>query len=193
MNALTTYEVALGVLYSFLVGAALGVLWDVLRVFRFMIGLRPNAKEAISVRLPLVGVVGKTKVHGGFFAVFIVFLCDVVFFAAATVIYCVFVFNAGYGQNRWFFSLGALSGFLAYLFTVGKLVMRASGFIRLILSAAASYIWYFASLPFKAARKFIVHPLAEKFAVKISEKRTKKARKALAQTLKMVYNTYEGK
>jgi hypothetical protein len=175
-------------LYAFALGAALGVFYDVLRIFRLLLGLRPNAKETPRVKLPLVGAVGRPGRGGGFFAAAVTFVCDVLFFAVATAVYNVLVFHAANGQNRWFFTLAAIAGFAVYLLTVGRLTVRASGLIRFALSALFAYVFFFLSLPFRAARSFIVLPLASKLSCKLAEKRTKNARKALAKTIGMVYN-----
>ena len=188
MNALTPAEVALGTLYAFALGASLGAFYDVFRVLRLMLGLRPNAKEVPAVRLPLVGEFGAAKKRQGFFATAFTVLCDLLFFAVATVVYDVLVFHAAYGQNRWFLTLAALLGFFVYFFTVGKLVMRASGLICFALSALLAYTFFFAALPFRAAYRFIARPLGRKLSEIFAEKRTKNARKALAKNLLMVYN-----
>ena len=191
MTALAPAEVALGSLYAFLVGAALGAFYDVFRVLRLLLGLRSTSKETPRARLVFVGEIGASRAKNGFFSIVFTALCDLVFFAAATAVYDVLVFHAAYGQNRWFLTLAALFGFLAYFFSIGRLVMRASGAIRFVLLALFAYLWFFASLPFKAAYKFAVKPASKKIAQIFAEKRTKNARKALAKDLLMVYNIDE--
>ena len=191
MIAQTASEIAAGLFYALAVGAALGAFYDVFRVLRLLLGLRPNAKEVPRARLPLIGEVVGRKSRSGVFAAAVVFVCDLAFFAVATAVYDVLIFHAAYGQNRWFYSAAALLGFSAYLLTVGKLVMRASGAIRFALCAAVKYLLFFAALPFRLAYKYAICPLARTVSSKFGEKRTKNALKALDKQLTMVYNIDE--
>ena len=188
MNLLTVREVAVGSFYAFIVGAALSALYDVFRVLRLLLGLRPSPKETPRKTLPLVGEIGASRLRDGFFSAAVTFVTDLMFFAVATAAYLVLVFHSANGQNRWFLTLAALFGFLAYHFTIGKLVMKASGAIRFALSAAIAYLLFFAALPFRSAYKYALVPAARSLSKKIAEKRTKKARKALAKNLIIVYN-----
>lgn len=184
-------EQLLGALYSLAVGAFLALLYDVVRVSRMMLGLRPGAAETPHRPLPLVGDVVKDRTRGHIFAGVCVFVGDILYFMAATAVYVVFVFHAGDGDNRWFFSLGALCGFLAYFFTVGKLVMRFCGVLRFALCAAFAYAVFILLFPLRMALRYAVAPALAAMYVKISEKRTKKARKALAKSIGFVYNINE--
>ena len=191
MNLLTVREVAAGSLYAFLVGAALSAFYDVFRILRLLLGFRPGSKDMPQNTLPLVGKLESPHPRNGVFCAVFTFLCDVLYFAVATAAYLVLVFHAANGQNRWFLTLAALFGFLAYHFTVGRLVMRASGAIRFALMAAIAYLWFFAALPFRSAYKYALVPAARFLRKKIAEKKTKNARKALAKNLIIVYNIYE--
>lgn len=184
-------EQLLGALYSLAVGVFLAVLYDVFRVSRMMFGLRPGGAGTPRRVLPLVGDVVKDRTHGRIFSGVFVFVGDILYFMAATAVYVVFVFHAGDGANRWFFSLGALSGFLLYFFTVGKLVMRFCGVIRFVLCAFLAYTVFILLFPLRMALRYVVAPLAGIMNSKISQKRTKKARKALAKSIKFVYNISE--
>lgn len=175
-------------LYAIVVGAALGALYDVFRVGRMVLGLRPGGAETPHVRLPLVGDVVRDGKHGGFFAAAAVFVGDILFFAIATAVYLVFVFHASSGYNRWFLTVGAIGGFAAYFFTLGKLVMRVSGVIRFVLLTMAAYIRFLLLFPLRMAVKYLLRPTVFKISSKIAQKRTKKAKKALAKSLVFVYN-----
>ena len=191
MNPVSPAETLVGMLYAIAVGAALGAFYDVFRVIRLLVGLRLEEKSCPRRRLPLIGEVGGARQRSGFFQSGFVFVCDLLFFAVATAVYTVLIFHAANGQNRWFYSAAAIFGFVAYLFTVGALVMRASGAIRFALIAALSYAAFFLLLPFRAIYKSLLLPLCRQLLKKFNEKRTKKERKALAKTLAMVYNIEE--
>jgi hypothetical protein len=77
-----------------------------------------------------------------------VFFGDVLFFAvAAFAMLCVF-FNYG-GKVRGLAVLFAVIGFLCCHFTVGAVVMRAFGILRLLLGLLWEYAVFFAFLPIK--------------------------------------------
>ena len=191
MNLLTVREVAAGSFYAFLVGAALSAFYDVFRIFRLLLGLRPCSGRSMRKKLPLVGDIGASRSRGGVFSTVVTFVTDVLFFVVATAAYLVLVFHAANGQNRWFLTLATLFGFLAYHFTFGKLVIKASGAIRFALTAAIAYLGFFVSLPFRSAYRFALVPTFRFLAKKTAEKRTKNARKALAKNLIIVYNINE--
>lgn len=181
-------EQLLGALYSLAVGVFLAMLYDVVRITRMMLGLRPGGAETPKRALPLVGDVIKDRVRSRIFSDVFVFFGDILYFMSATAVYVVFVFHAGDGDNRWFFSLGALAGFLLYFFTAGKLVMRFCGVIRFALCALWAYVVFFALFPLRMALWYVVAPAVGVLEAKISQKRIKKARKALAKSIKLVYN-----
>ena len=190
MIKLTFYEQLAGVAYSLVVGAALGALYDVVRVIRVMLGLRPGFSHR-RVKLPLIGTLGEGVCPKGAFAWLLVFFGDLIYFFSATVIYVVFIFQAANGEARWFFTLGALLGFLLWFFTAGRLVLRFAETICLVFRCALRYTAFFLSFPILLAYKKALLPLAGRIEEKIGEKRTKKARKTLAKSLRFVYNIDE--
>ena len=178
-----------GILYALIVGAALGAVYDVLRISRVILGLHPGV-AGFSRRLPLVGEVARTHTHGGLFSSAVIFVEDILFFAAATVVYTVFVYHAGDGDNRWFFTLAAVCGFALYFVTVGRLVLRASGAIRFFLCAALDYTLFFALLPARFVLHRAILPLRRRIRVRLLEKTRKKAKKRLENDLRFMYNKY---
>ena len=148
MIRLTFAEELAGVFWAFTVGAALAAFYDLFRILRLMTGLRSQT-GAIRKTLPLVGDPVRERSRRGALWTALVALEDLAYFAVASAVYVVFVFNAGYGYNRWFFTLGAIAGFAAYFATLGRLVMRASGAVRFVLCAAFAYARFFAALPFR--------------------------------------------
>ena len=82
---------------SILLGVLFGVLYDAVRFSRVLL--------FIDVRPP----------HGGrdFFRLFLAALGDLLFFAVAAVLMCVFFFVTGDGRVRGFALVGAFCGFLA--------------------------------------------------------------------------------
>jgi len=100
--------------YSMVVGAALGILYDVFRIFR--IAFTADSEEKIRIR----------HKNAKFIINALVFVQDLLFWLIAAIVTVLFIFMANTGQVR-LFALGAqFLGFLAYHFTLGKLVMKIS-------------------------------------------------------------------
>ncbi|MDR2655865.1 MAG: spore cortex biosynthesis protein YabQ [Oscillospiraceae bacterium] len=89
-------EQALIFLYSLILGAGLGVFYEIFRILR--IAFKPNAIA--------------------------LFIQDVIFFAALAGATFVFLLAVNDGKPRWFLLFGEGSGFAAYYFTIGKLVSK---------------------------------------------------------------------
>lgn len=88
-------------LYSVLLGAVCGVIYDAFRVFR--VALRHN------------GIA--------------VFFEDVLFCLICCVMLILFIFCANYGIVRWFSFFGWAGGFYVYYVTVGRMVISAARII----------------------------------------------------------------
>lgn len=173
-------------LYSVIVGAFLGLAYDFVRIGRVLCGLRLGtvSSKLEGKCLPLVGEYrrpdGKVgRVFGDIF----VFVGDIAYFIFASVVFCVFVFHANYGNSRWFLVAGCFLGFCAYFFTVGKLVMAFSDVIRFILVSLFLYLRYFLFLPVKLCAKHIVAPAASALSRSASKRRTDRCEKHLEQEL----------
>jgi len=158
-------------LYALIVGAALGVLYDAVRISRILIGnsyiknkkIRTDEHSAESrwnvfneIRLPLIGSrtdrLSRRKRCGRlpfFFKNLYIFIGDVFFFTSAGVAVTVFIYHANNGRIRWYLLLGAVAGFAVYYFTVGKLMMFFSEVIVFVLRSACAYALYAVLTPLK--------------------------------------------
>ena len=118
---------------SILLGVLFGVLYDAVRFSRVLL--------FIDVRPP----------RGGrdFFRLFLAALGDLLFFAVAAVLMCVFFFVTGDGRVRGFALVGAFCGFLAYYHTVGRLFIT-------VVEAVASAVRRFV----RAALRLLAKPFA---------------------------------
>ena len=111
--------------YSLIVGAAIGVYYDVFRIIRIVL---PKS-------------------------VVLIFFEDLIFCLSAGAIMSVFIFNAGFGIVRGYAVLGAGIGFTVYYLTIGKLVYRLSELIIDFLRKALRFIAGLIAAPFVAAVK----------------------------------------
>lgn len=112
-------------LYSLIVGAGIGAVYDVFRIVRIIL---PKAKTVI-------------------------FFEDLLFCLTAAVIMSIFIFNAGYGIVRGYALIGSGIGFTVYYMTVGKIVYRLSEIIIAFIKKAIRFITALIAAPFIAAAK----------------------------------------
>ncbi len=110
-------------LYSILIGAALGALFDVLRVLRIFLSPSESAPAKRLSEACLTAVV---------------FLEDLAFFLVTAFVVVVFLFHTNHGTARGFLLAGAAGGFFLYLNSFGRLTMLCAKaicrIIRWILS-----------------------------------------------------------
>ena len=107
-------------LYSLILGIFLGAFFDVMRISRVFLSLRGEGKAARIVSDTVLVVVS--------------FIEDIAFFTISAATLILFCFQANGGTARSFILLGALGGFLLYIFTVGRLTK--------LISAALSRLIY---------------------------------------------------
>ncbi len=100
-------KIALILLYSFILGAVLGLIYDFFRIKRIAYNLNKNKIKKMMENT-------------------IVFFEDITYWLICSVFVCVFLFYINSGRARGISLFVMLSGFLVYYFTVGKLVVRCS-------------------------------------------------------------------
>lgn len=151
---------ALILVYSLIIGAALGAVYDTIRIQRVMLGVKyghKSVKMLGEVKLPLIGVrksssskaVKKIKAVMRLLRNIIILFQDIFFFIFAGLVVTVFVYHANFGQIRWFALFGLVLGFFVYYNTVGRIIMLCSEFIAFFIRALLSYLWYFIYVPVK--------------------------------------------
>ncbi len=149
-------------LQSMLLGAVLGVFYDVFRITR------------IAIKTPSV----------------VIFAEDLVFFFVSAVISFCFMLSINDGQVRAFILLGELLGFTLYYFTVGMLVMKLSRVIIRLIYRFFHLLFFIFIRPFillgKAICRWVGKPL-KKFA-SYSKKKTNTLKIRLKQRVVLLYN-----
>lgn len=118
-------QAALSVLWSLAVGALLGAVYDIIRFTRVLLNAdvsNPFKKGRFNLR--------------SFLRYIIVCIGDLLFFAVAAVVLCVFFFLTGDGRMRWYGLAGAFLGFVLYYNTVGKLFIGIVEFLKSLIIKA---------------------------------------------------------
>lgn len=117
-------------LYAFFLGIAFGAVYDVVRITRVMLGVRyggrmRSADALLEKNYPLIGRVQRK--NGGRLCAFLrnayVFVSDLVYFTAAGVVFCVFIYYTDSGIFRWQAPAALALGFFVYYRTIGVAVI----------------------------------------------------------------------
>ncbi len=147
-------------LYSFFFGTVVGVFYDINRVIRVFLGIRYSKrayKRMSQLHLPIVNkpVTLKERERVGVALKAVIFIGDTlsVLFGAVGIIVLNYSYNSG--SFRFFGLVGAVLGFLAYYYTVGRLVM---GILEpLVLGIKYLFLSFFIvfGYPFLKFSKFI--------------------------------------
>ena len=114
------------VLYSLILGAILGVLFDALRISRILLTYR--------------GVGSKIRHVSDTFLSAITFIEDILFASVCAVVLILFCFKVNRGISRSFILFGSGVGFTLYYFTVGRLTSLAANAISRAFYAIFAFI-----------------------------------------------------
>lgn len=161
--------------YAVIVGAVIGVIYDIIRISRVFSGVTETTSQAkmYTLKLPLIGTGTERKSNFPKFCGFsensffyrrkngrkkdgivsdvyknvFVFVGDILFFLIVSPLFTVFIYYANSGKIRWYLVTGAVIGFVLYYFTIGRLIMLFSSLIVFIIRSAGAYIIYFTLRP----------------------------------------------
>ena len=123
-------------LWSIVLGAFLGVAYDVVRISRAFIGVEygnipPPPKK---IKLPIISKLKKEKkcnkrrASSVALNIFI-FAGDILFCVFTALALVIYIYHSNEGKARWMVFFGAAIGFFAYYFSIGKLVVLFSQYI----------------------------------------------------------------
>lgn len=173
----------LNTLRALLFGLFLGAAYDVVRIVRVMFGASSYGSRDPFKRIYEKGIIKNIfkGIGKGWFSYFFVFVTDLVYFTFAGAAFSVFLFWFNFGKFRWFIFLSALLGFLAYYFTVGKLIIGFSEEISRLLMLVLNLTVFLVCLPlrlvFFLSRKLyqkVFYPFANKIRKSIDIKHKKR-------------------
>jgi hypothetical protein len=145
-------------LWGIVCGAALGLLWDVFRLTRVMLGVNyPTRRTRIPDEkrpLPLLGRpapsrTGADTARRRWLCSTVIFCEDILFGVICGVVMTLLVYITNDGTFRIMAPAGMLCGFIAYYLTVGRLVLSLSQAIIYFLRVLCCYAVAAVLLPFR--------------------------------------------
>lgn len=186
-------------LWGVVCGAGLGVLWDVFRITRVLLGIRypsRGAERLYAVTLPLLGhpvrrstSAARTRLPRMLIREAVIFAEDAIFGVVWGALTVLLIYFTNDGIFRAMAPFGMVSGFLAYYHTVGRLVLSFSQVIVYLLRAALSYLTAALLLPPRGLLWLWRHTLGayiRNIRVSVASKRAA-ARRREAQRLLTAY------
>lgn len=162
---------------SFMVGVALGVLYDVLRIGRVLIGMNHYTSAAtVPAFCPKFCKRREKKSRTRFVKILLNILLgvqDILFCLTMGAAAAVLLFYHNNGEFRGFVIIAILAGLAVYLMTVGKLVINASEYVVFAVKTAILYIVYYMTWPFIALFRLLLNQ-ARRIVARIQSRREKK-------------------
>lgn len=163
---------------SLLAGAAMGVLYDVIRIGRVMLGMSQYTAAADAPLFCPKFLKPREKsphrrlsrlVKGG-----LLIAQDFLFCLTAGVVIALLLFSHNNGEFRGFVPIGVAVGFAAYYFTVGRLVIRASEYVVFAIKTLFLYAVYYLTLPFISLGRFVIKHIGNAIRKARAKKRERK-------------------
>lgn len=141
-------------LLSIILGAFIGLIYDMFKIFRILSGLEFSNKlqnKISSLKLPIIKQlrVNKNNKFSNAKRYSLYLLWDLLFFIVIIPIVQIFVYATSSGIVRWYIFIGAFLGFLIYYFTLSKLIAPIYEYILLGFKIIFAYAFYFIRLPLK--------------------------------------------
>ena len=146
------YEMFISALWTFLCGAAMGVLYDILRLSRVMLGFHYiSSKSAIvknkfTERFPIKNNIDITN---RILFKIILFLEDLLFVLTFAAVFILALFYGNGGIFRVVFLIAILLGFAAYYFSLGRITILFFDVWVIYIRTLICYLVYYLLLPFK--------------------------------------------
>ena len=139
-------------LLSILLGLGLGALYDIVRIFRTLLGVvyvNRFTDKLKKIKLPLIiNPLLRQGKQRRIAENIMIFLTDILYFLTVTFVMIIYVYYVNSGIVRWYIFAGAIFGMLTYYVFVGKLVISVSECIAFFLKVVFLYLAFFISRPF---------------------------------------------
>lgn len=155
--------------YSVCFGALLGVMYDVIRIPRVLLGAERdgNGKNYRKIELPIIkrkAYPEKTnKLSNALLNVWIA-VGDVIFAASCGIMAVMIAYAYNSGRVRAVIFIGLALGFLVYYFTLGKLMMKISELLAFLVRSAAVYVYELIRCIFGHLKKIKIPKIKKKGA-----------------------------
>lgn len=169
-------------LYAAVLGLILGASFDVIRILRVALGVSSYGKRKFFSKIYSSGIRNvfsfkRSRIVDSV----IIGIGDLVFFIYAAVAFSIFLYRYNFGRFRWFILLSAAGGFIAYYFSIGKLVIRFSDAISQFVMLGVNILLFLLCLPFrllfKSVKKLytkLILPIITKMKNKVDKRRHKR-------------------
>ncbi|MBQ3040991.1 MAG: spore cortex biosynthesis protein YabQ [Clostridia bacterium] len=165
---------------SLVLGIVFGAIYDIVRIWRTFLGIDYESKGVERLRrlkFPLIkNPLTKKEKQGKLAQGIVLFITDIIYFLAITIIMIIFVYYVNSGVVRWYIFIGAMLGLLIYYFTVGKIVISVSEYIKFGIKVVMSYLVYFILRPFAPIVNFLktkIIKIREKISIRKETKKPK--------------------
>ena len=140
-------------LFSVFIGIAIGVIYDIFKIFRILSGLDFSNKFQEKIEALALPVIKKIKIKKekklSIKDKILYFWWDLLFFIAITPIMLIFIYATSSGVVRWYIIGGAFLGYIIYYLTVSRLISVMCEYIAFIIKIIFAYAIHFLKLPFK--------------------------------------------
>ena len=179
---LSQFGIARLYIFALILGAFLGLLYDLFRITRVFLGMhysRRAAKRLESIRLPLLDPRKKRKESRALGVV--IFLEDLLFCLMAAVSLILLFYGGNNGKFRVFALFCTAGGFLLYRVTLGRAVMLFSEVIAFALETFARYAVFFLLFPLRWSGGLVCR-LAKRMTKRILRARRYKSRQRFTKT-----------
>ena len=137
-------------LYSVATGIILGVIYDAIRITRAL--FFSENERYLKIELPLVkktAYASQRRRLSCIAADMLVAIGDFAFMITTAVAIILVAYVENMGRMRWLIPTGVAVGFTSYYYTIGKLILKISGFIAFLIRAGLVYLATFIALPIK--------------------------------------------
>lgn len=131
------------ILYSAIFGVFSSFLYFCIKILRMVVGVIP-VKGPSRAFLNKIDCIKFRQLKGAKTLNELVFvhLIDVIYLIFVSVSFCIFAFYFNHGRIRWYLLLSAFLGFLAFYFSIGRLIIYISKYIVYIIKSFTKLIIY---------------------------------------------------
>ena len=147
------WEQAGNLLYAVWFGAICGILYDILRIVRVLHGVRYPGRFSSwlsRLRLPFLpeGYASPRPTrYGKRVQSLLIFLGDFLYLLLVGMLFSVFIYWQNDGVFRFYMLFGATIGYMAYYFTVGRLVLASAEAVAAFLRILLAYLVMLVRIP----------------------------------------------
>ena len=181
------------VLYAFFLGVGFGVLYDVFRIMRVVVGVeylgvaKKSTDYLYSRKYPLIGKIERreNKAKKYFLDIF-VGVGDIIYCLFIGGVFCIFLYYSNDGIFRWHALAAASCGFFIYYKTLGAILITFAEIICVFLKIISKILLFAIAFPFKFMYNIIISilkalfkPIAKFFILRYRRIATKHRMKVL--------------